>query len=41
MPMDVIKVFTLFWVTVIGYYLWVTIGNLETDKKLKKASDKR
>lgn len=38
MPIDVLEVFVLFWVTVIGYYAWVTRANLEIDKKLGKDS---
>jgi hypothetical protein len=41
MPVDVIEVFVLFWVTVIGYYAWVTRANLEIDKKLGKDRDRR
>jgi hypothetical protein len=38
MPVDVLEVFVLFWVTVISYYAWVTRANLEIDKKLRKDS---
>jgi hypothetical protein len=41
MLIDVVEVFILFWVTVIGYYVWVTRANLEIDKKLGRNSEDR
>jgi hypothetical protein len=34
MPIDVVLVFALYWVTTLGYLAWVTASNRELDKRL-------
>jgi len=39
MPADVVIVFALYWVTTLGYLVWVTRSNRELDERLGKTGE--
>ena len=39
MPADVVLVFALYWITTIGFLVWVTRANKELDEQLRKTGE--
>jgi len=39
MPIDVLEVFALYWVTMIGFVAWIIKANVDLEKKLNKKGE--
>jgi hypothetical protein len=39
MPIDVLEVFALYWVTTIGFVTWIIKTNMDLDKKLSEKGE--